>query len=115
MFDRTWSVVCQPNAGPISIPLDNIGLPGGDPPLELTAWQGSLQGSNVLIFDDSVDLAEASNRLARSARFDALMVVPRGGIGKVKVPGDMAQRLTVFFDSAFNGLQVVTVRIRSVG
>lgn len=112
MFERSWTVVNPANAGAAVVTLPDFTLPDGPRELILEAWTGSLQGANVFVFEDSVGLTDAQDRIAASGRVDALLLVPRGGVGRVGIPTDIQRRLTVFFDSTFASAQAVFLRIR---
>lgn len=115
MFERVWTVVNPANAGAAVVPLPDFALPDGEPSLELEAWCGELQGANVFIFEDTVALADAQNRISEGGRIDCLLLVPRGGVAKVGIASDIQRRLTVFFDSNFASPQAVQLRLRQIG
>lgn len=113
MFERSWTVTLQSGAGPQVVTIPDVAKPGGDPTLEMEAW-GAVNGCNVYIFDGDITLAEAQQRVGGNGKMDCLLTVPKGGVGCVRVPGDIAGRLTVFFDTALAQLQAITVRLREV-
>ena len=112
MFDRTYTIVLPGGAGPQVVQVPDVILPGGAPQLEMEAWGGGLEGSNAFIFEDNVQLPDAQGRVSRAGKMDCLMVVPRAGVGCIRIPGDLQEMLTVFFDSANAAIQAVTIRIR---
>lgn len=113
MFDRSWTLYLPGGAGPQAISLTDLSLPGGSPSFELEAWTGGIQGTNLFVFDGDFTLGQAQGRLLDSAhRLDALLVIPPGGRGRVRMPSDMSGRLTIFQDAADASPQAVTLRLR---
>lgn len=112
MFERSWIVACPANAGPAVYQIPDLRFPEDRSEMELSAWGSGLEGSNAYIFEDSVQLQDAQDRVANLTRIDALLIVPRGGVASVRVPSNMQERVTVFFDTVFANIQLVQVRVR---
>lgn len=119
MFDRSWTVAFRA-AGAVTLPAE---YPGGEPVIELEAWQDSFSAAGggaafvdaapVWVFSGSLSTADCAQRLTGGGIVDCLMVIPSGGVGRVRLESDV-KGLTVYTDQAPNDVLGVTLRARQI-
>lgn len=118
MYERSWTVLLWGNNGPAVITIPNVRLPRGmTTDFELQAWAGNVQpnGPSIFILEGNVTLEDAQAETQETAELvDCLMAVPGQGIGTVRIPRDMQESLTVYWDNKISSEQSVTVRIKEL-
>lgn len=110
-FDRNFIVVNNDAAA--SVVTMDAQLPGGNPELEIDAWQVAGQGYPVYVMEGELSLAEAQNRI-QTGIVDSIICPSSNGSATMRYPNDV-NRFTVFFSNGFaNNPQVLSIRIREV-
>ena len=112
-FERTYTVR-NTNAQANVVALMGLSLPGGNPKLEISAWQSATSALPALLLENTVSLDEAEN--PPDGVISCILAIPtNGSTAKARFSNDI-RTLTLYFPQAVpgQGLQYVTVKIRTV-